>query len=135
MDKTQVKIFNKTSASTFFSNAILLDLIERSILKFNLTSNIEIEIIFVNKKEIKKLNKRFRDINSTTDVLSFPQKLLASNKINILGSIVVCPEIVKEKDENINDVILHGLLHLIGYDHEKNEEEWDKAAQKIGCRL
>lgn len=102
--------------------------------KLNLTETEEIEILFVDKNEITKLNYKHRLIDKPTDVLSFPQQQIPGHQ-NILGSIVVCPEIVAEKEEEISDVLKHGFLHLASYDHEKNANKWEKAARKIGCDL
>jgi len=77
-----------------------------------------ISVAFVSKAEIKKLNKKFRKKNRATDVLSFELKDGKS-----LGEIVICPEVVKEKQEDIIKVFVHGILHLCGYDHEKSKKE------------
>ena len=103
--------------------------------KFDLTDDIEVEIIFVSKVKIKKLNNQYRNINRPTDVLSFPQSQFSDVKKNILGSVVICPKVVENENEDINEVIKHGLLHLLGYDHENNQKEWEKAAKKISCNL
>jgi len=84
-----------------------------------------ISLVFVGKKEIKKLNKKYRKIDKSTDVLSFDlsanYKLPTAN--SYLGEIVICPEVVKEKEEEILRVFIHGVLHLCGYDHEKSKKE------------
>ena len=86
-----------------------------------LTENIS--LAFVGKKDIKNLNKKFRKKDKATDVLSFELK-----EEKHLGEIVICPEVVKEnakkygntfKDEMLK-VFIHGILHLLGYDHEKS---------------
>jgi probable rRNA maturation factor len=77
-----------------------------------------ISLAFVGKSEIQKLNKKFRKINKATDVLSFN---LDDEKL--LGEIVICPEVVKEKGEKVIEVFVHGILHLCGYDHERSEKE------------
>lgn len=112
-------------------NSIILE----ASLSFNLTGSTEIEIMFVNKLEIKNLNVKYRKMNNPTDVLSFPQSQFELNKKNILGSIVICAEVVAQKEEDIKDVLKHGLLHLLGYDHEIDEMRWDEAASKIDCKL
>ncbi len=79
-------------------------------------------LAFVEEEEIKKLNKKFRNKNKPTDVLSF---LLKEN--NYLGEIIICPKAVKENakkakksiNEEMMKVFIHGILHLLGYDHEK----------------
>ncbi len=84
--------------------------------------------------EIKKLNKKFRNKNKSTDVLSFPfynkkefQKKLKIDKEIYLGDIIV--NINKIKDKNLknsrlefNRLWIHGLVHLLGYDHKKKKD-------------
>lgn len=100
---------------------------------FNLTNNYEIEIIFIDENMIRSLNKKYRNTDKPTDVLSFPQTIFKKSKLNLLGSIVICTQIVLEKDEDFEQVIKHSLLHLLGHDHEKDLNEWDEAAKKINC--
>ena len=81
--------------------------------------------------EIKKLNKKFRNKNKSTDVLSFPfynkKKLeakLKSQKEIYLGDIIVNLNKVKKKNIKdfkleFNKLWIHGLIHLFGYDHKK----------------
>jgi probable rRNA maturation factor len=103
--------------------------------KLNIKNDLELEIIFVSEDEIKKLNKNHRSIDKPTDVLSFPQAQVVASKINIFGSIVICPAIASQRDESIEELIKHGILHLCGYDHEENESKWDEAARIVGSRL
>ncbi len=84
-----------------------------------------LSLAFISKEEIKKLNKKFRGKNKPTDVLSFE----LSEK-DYLGEIIICPEIVKEKKEDMRQVFIHGILHLLGYDHEKSEKEAQKMEAK-----
>ena len=84
-------------------------------------------------KEIKKLNKKFRKKNKSTDVLSFPfyEKKKLINKIKkekevYLGDIIINLNQIKDKNnklkfkEEFNKLWIHGLLHLLGYDHTSN---------------
>jgi len=86
-------------------------------------------------KEIKKLNKKFRKKNKSTDVLSFPfyEKNQLNNKIKkekevYLGDIIINLSKVKNKNnkvkfqEELNKLWIHGLLHLLGHDHKSNTE-------------
>ena len=104
-------------------------------LKAGLTKKLEIEIIFATDSEIKELNCKHRKIDKPTDVLSFPQDQAINSPENILGSIVISNSMVEKKEEALSDVLKHGLLHLLGYDHEENEAEWQKAANEIECHL
>ena len=88
----------------------------------------DVELIFVNSKDMQELNKSFRQIDKTTDVLSFPLDFMDGLP---LGSLVVNIEMAKEKssllkhslDDEISLMFIHGLLHLTGYDHESDNGE------------
>jgi len=84
-----------------------------------------ISVAFVDKAEIQKLNKKFRKKNKPTDVLSFEL-----SERGYLGEVVICPEVVKEKKENIIEVFVHGILHLCGYDHEKSKKDAEAMYKK-----
>jgi len=111
----------------------IIKIVDDSLCIFNQTDCF-VELNFVSKSKIAELNRDFRQIDSPTDVLSFPQTDLKNSEIKVLGDIVISLEIVAEKDEKMDDVIKHGLLHLLGYDHEIDASAWQKAADKIGCQ-
>lgn len=114
--------------------------------KFN-QKKVQVAISFVNKEEIKQLNKEYRKIDKETDVLSFPTlKLKPMEKINIkdykgdfdpatkhlmLGDIIICEDVAKEHAEEYGHsferevcyLIVHGFLHLLGYDHMEEEDK------------
>ena len=102
-------------------------------LKINLDKRI-IEIKFVNDSEMLELNNRYRQINQTTDVLSFPQTHNSTPQ-DIYGSIVISPEEAKKRHEPVDQLVLHGLLHLAGYDHEIDLNSWNWAAGAVGHDL
>ena len=107
----------------------------------------EVSLAFVGPRRIKEINRRYRKKNRVTDVLSFPESEvemkefgigeLQENK-NILGEMVVCLKEVKKNsrrykinlETELARVIIHGVLHLLGYDHEKSEEEKEKMQKK-----
>jgi len=130
----KTKIYHKISMSGLPSDKAIRSLIDEISTILGLTKKDEVEIIITDKNEIHKLNQKYRQIDKSTDVLSFPQQNF-DLKNNILGSIVICPELVKAKEEDYMDVIKHGFLHLIGLDHETNFEAWDRAAKLINCQL
>ncbi len=80
----------------------------------------KISLAFVSKSEMQKLNKKFRGKNKPTDVLSFEG----------INEVVICPEVVKENEEEMIKVFIHGILHLLGYDHEKTKKEADLMEKK-----
>lgn len=103
----------------------------------------ELCITFVNDSAIRKLNKNYRQIDRTTDVLSFPQDVtkiapdvnvpIARNNQStnlILGDIVISVDSAKRHARvyqatlatEIDKLIVHGILHLLGYDHKKKKD-------------
>ena len=100
--------------------------------KFFRQKNIIFTILLTNSLNMKKLNKKFRNLNKATDVLSFPSfslnklKLLKEKRIYI-GDIAVSYEIFNSRSKKnflleFDKAWIHGLLHLIGFDHVKNKD-------------
>ena len=100
-----------------------------------------ISLAFVNTREIKKLNKKFRKKNKPTDVLSFDLKESlgsAQDGKKYLGEIIICPEIVRANAKKYGvpikkemlKVFIHGILHLCGYDHEGSEKKTQEMEKK-----
>ena len=89
---------------------------------------VKLTILLSNNKNIKKLNKKFRNKSKPTDVLSFPfEKKLNIKKTPYLGDIVISYEFMN-KPKSLNSlefknkvikIFIHGFLHLLGYDHTK----------------
>ena len=95
--------------------------------------NIIFTILLTNSLNMKKLNKKFRSRNKSTDVLSFPY--FSSNNIKFLykksiyvGDIATCYEIINMRSKKNNFQLefdkawVHGFLHLLGFDHIKNKD-------------
>ena len=89
---------------------------------------ISLTILLSNNKNIKKLNKKFRNKNKSTDVLSFPsEKKLNIKKSPYIGDIVISygfmnkPKVLSalEFKSKVTRIFIHGFLHLLGYDHIK----------------
>ena len=95
-------------------------------------------IAFVSDKKIRELNRQFRGIDKATDVLSFP-----SDESDELGDVAVSVDTAatqaKESglkfDEEIAQLILHGLLHLSGYDHETDNGEMNRLELSLRRKL
>ncbi|HNZ26513.1 MAG TPA: rRNA maturation RNase YbeY [Spirochaetota bacterium] len=98
--------------------------------------NVFFSIFFCDDKTMTELNKNYRDIDKTTDVLSFSQiegeEIIWTNK-KFIGDIVISmPQAVRQSEEigkpaqsEVKLLILHGFLHLLGYDHETDDGEMD----------
>jgi probable rRNA maturation factor len=95
----------------------------------------EISVLFTNDKFIKTLNNKYRGIDKPTDVLSFSlqEGVVKSPEIEsdkLLGDIIISVETAQRQADNLNHsmereltvLLIHGLLHLTGYDHEKGTD-------------
>jgi probable rRNA maturation factor len=95
-------------------------------------------VAFVSDKAIRELNRQFRGVDKATDVLSFPADE-AHNLGDIAISVDTAARQAKENgltfDEEVAQLILHGLLHLSGYDHETDNGEMNRLELKIRRRL
>lgn len=94
-----------------------------------------LSIAFIGKKEIQKINKKYRNKNKPTDVLSFKR----NGEINgDEPEVVICPEIVKQSAKKLKisfkkemaNVLIHGILHILGYNHELSAKEAEKMFKK-----
>jgi probable rRNA maturation factor len=114
----------------------------------------DVTVCLVSDQEISRLNKTFRKKKGTTDVLSFPavarqrpvRRLRGSNRDKsggYLGDIAISPATAKRYAKNhgrklteeLRVLILHGVLHLLGFDHETDRGEMDRVEQKLRNRL
>jgi len=99
-------------------------------------SNKDIELVIINNKEMRELNLKSRGVDKSTDVLSFP---LEEIKHAPLGSIVINKDKVIEVSNNLSHafeeemslLFIHGLLHLLGYDHENDDGQMRKKEEEI----
>jgi len=99
-------------------------------------TNKEIELIITSNSEIQSINAECRNINKPTDVLSFPYEEMPMSP---LGSIVISENFVEEKASELGHTVsdelallfIHGLLHLLGYDHEVDSGEMREKEKDI----
>ena len=96
-----------------------------------LKKKISLTILLSNNKNIKRLNKNFRNKNKPTDILSFPsEKNLKISKQTYIGDIIISYNFInKPKSQKIEifrekliKTFIHGFLHLLGFDHLKNKD-------------
>ena len=119
---------------------------EKAITIINEAKSKDLTIAFVSDKKIRELNKIFRDKNTVTDVLSFPYEPDQYDYLetdNFLGDIVISLEQAeKQAIENdltfefeVKQLILHGILHLCGYDHATDDGEMNSLEIKLRDKL
>ena len=107
------------------SKKLLLKYLSNKI-SVKLVNNSSITLLVTNNKEIQNLNKRFRNINKSTDVLSFHLNKKEQLKKKYLGDIVISTEFAKKQaikkkvplETELQMLLIHGYLHLLGYDHK-----------------
>lgn len=90
----------------------------------------ELAIRIVDAAESRALNRRYRGKDQPTNVLAFPAELPPELELPLLGDLVICREVVeaeaaaqaKPPDAHWAHMVVHGTLHLVGYDHESDAE-------------
>ena len=102
-------------------------------------------VVFVSDRAMRELNRRWRGKRGTTDVLSFPAAQDEFEKVEgtTLGDVVISVEQAArqaaehklEFEEEVSQLILHGLLHLCGYDHERDNGEMNRLELSLRRRL
>ena len=126
------EIFNETDKNLAKEMDKLYKLLDFT-LKREKLENVEFNIIFVDSKTIHEMNRTYRNVDRVTDVISFA---LEDNKTieldhRLLGDIYICIEKAEEQAKEyghsflreLSFLTIHGLLHLLGYDHMEKEEE------------
>ncbi|MGA0119037.1 MAG: rRNA maturation RNase YbeY [Candidatus Nanopelagicaceae bacterium] len=95
----------------------------------------ELSISLVDETEMRSLNAQWMDENDATDVLSFPMDEMKPNSAaqgpGVIGDIVLCPSYAETQarqaghslQEELELLTVHGVLHLLGYDHRESEEQ------------
>ncbi len=99
-------------------------------------SNVEFSVSFINEVNMKKMNRKFRDIDDSTDILSFAAEdddgfgfISAGRRKRVLGDMLICPEVLKRnaqtfkvsENEELRRLLIHGVLHLSGENHQTND--------------
>ncbi|CDZ79190.1 Endoribonuclease YbeY [Legionella massiliensis] len=101
----------------------------------------ELTLRIVNTEEITELNHSYREQNKATNVLAFP--IIVPDNIELefplLGDVIICPAVLAKEsieqdrplEEHWAHIVIHGVLHLLGYDHIKDNEAEEMQAQEI----
>ncbi len=124
-----------------------IDITDKQILKWaKLTlkheiNNAELTIRLAELDEIMQLNNTYRQQNKPTNVLAFPANIPKNISLDIplLGDIIICPDVLYDECEKLNKsieshfalMVIHGILHLLGYDHINDEDTEVMQAKEI----
>ena len=99
----------------------------------------ELVIRIVDEPDMAKLNKQYRNKKGATNILSFPFEIPEGIDIDLLGDLVICASIVereaklqhKELETHWAHIVIHGILHLLGFDHIEEDEAELMEAKEI----
>jgi len=106
-------------------------------------SDVELSVSLVAAPEMEDLNERYTGERGPTDVLSFPMEREATpGRRRLLGDVVICPEVAATQNADLEAelrmLLVHGILHLLGYDHETEEdrrEMWRRQESYSGVHI
>jgi probable rRNA maturation factor len=108
-------------------------------------TNARVTIVFVRDRVIRSLNRQYRQVNRATDVLSFPagEQMPGDGNEQYLGDVVISMDTALRQAESaghsvereIGELLIHGLLHLCGYDHEADSGEMNRLELRLRRKL
>lgn len=99
--------------------------------EFELNPECELSVTFVDDRDMEELHLTWMDEPGSTDVLSFPMDVPAADEATMLGDIVISPSFAAaqarsaghSKNHEIYILVVHGFLHILGYDHARKKDE------------
>ena len=114
----------------------------RDVLRSEGIDRAELSLSFVTDDEIAELHERFMDEPGPTDVLSFPLDGVDEDGVRLLGDVVIAPAVAARNNPDdpaaeLRLLLVHGILHLLGYDHEADAEKaemWARQERYSGVR-
>ena len=111
--------------------------------RHNQSADTEMSVLLADNQTIQQLNRQFRNIDAPTDVLSFPSAVLPDEieEVPYLGDLVIAvPYAQTQADQEdvafnhlLQLLVVHGTLHLLGYDHDKDENRQMMWAEQAQC--
>ncbi len=123
-------LINKEVNSREISKKLIKVYVEKILKELEL-KNVEVSITLTDDETIREINKQWRGKDKPTDVLSFPQEETIGYKYKVLGDVIISLPYAKKQakeigftlKEEVLRLLIHGILHLLGYDHERSEED------------
>ena len=142
----QIALDESETKTTYVPNSTLVESWLSAALQPDKNSpELQLSVRVVDKEEITQLNEKYRKINKATNVLSFPFEAPEGVDVPLLGDIVICASVVeneaveqqKAPEQHWAHMLIHGLLHLQGYDHQNPEsaEQMESLEIKIMNKL
>ena len=127
----------ETDSLNLPTEALLQLWVDTTLKDYNKETELVIRIVDVN--EIATLNEKYRQKNGPTNILSFPSEIPDYVEMNLLGDLVICASILEkeaiEQNKSLNDhwahIVIHGILHLLKFDHLIDEEAQIMEAKEI----
>ena len=131
-----IEIDNRSGA--ICAEVELVDLAAFALKELFVDKRAELEISLVDEAEMTRLHEEWMDEAGPTDVLSFPMDELRPNELSendevpvVLGDVVICPDVARKQgdtaghgmEQELRILLVHGILHLLGFDHLEPEEE------------
>ena len=127
-----MKIDLVNNSSVQCNESAIASVSEFALKKMGIHQESELGIRFVNEDEMSQLHVKWMDLTGPTDVLSFPMDELkpnsAANGPGVIGDIVLCPAYAEKNgkqslEKELELLTVHGVLHLLGFDHEDVDDE------------
>ncbi|MGZ5213186.1 MAG: rRNA maturation RNase YbeY [Actinomycetota bacterium] len=136
-----VLISNRQSMSV--DEDALIALARQTLGAEGLTSGVELSVSFVDESEMEDLHVRYMDEEGPTDVLSFPLDEVDDRGVRLLGDVIVAPSVAARNNPDdpageLRLLLVHGILHVLGYDHEQDAERvemWARQERYSGVRV
>ena len=127
--------YDNDSYKTLAPRKTVLDYLNRVLAELSL-SNVEFSVSFIDEDHMHQMNMEFRNIDDSTDILSFAAEdddgfgfVSAGRRKRVLGDMLICPEILRRNaqsfnvsdNEELRRLLIHGVLHLSGDNHQTND--------------
>lgn len=125
----QIDIVNNSTSTQIPSEQHIEDWVNAVLTHFELERG-EVSVCIVDAEESQTLNRDYRGKDKPTNVLSFPAELPEEVDIPLLGDLVICAPVVEQEAQEQNKtlaahwahMLVHGTMHLLGYDHIEDEQ-------------
>lgn len=120
---------------------LAIEITKRVLIHQKFKSNIIVEITFKNESEIEKLNEKLLNKTGATDTISTSELITIEDQELILGSVILCLSVIKQRAQESNKnelyhfahIVVHSILHILEYTHE--EEEKRKSMEMKECNI